>query len=50
MSKHNEAKVTNEDADKLPPIFKNWNQLYIFVLALHIVLILAFYLMTISYL
>lgn len=49
MSSNNEIKVAGEGTDKLPPIFKSWNQLYIFVLALHIVLILAFYLMTISY-
>lgn len=32
--------------DDPPPIFKNWNQMYIMVLVLHAFIIFAFYLFT----
>lgn len=32
--------------DNGPPIFKTWNQMYAFVLVLHALIILAFYIFT----
>ncbi len=32
--------------DDTPPVFKNWSQVYLFVLALHALIILAFYIFT----
>ena len=32
-----------------PPIFKTWNQMYAFVLILHVLLITAFYFFTEAY-
>lgn len=32
--------------DDTPPVFKSWNQVYWFVLALHALIILAFYIFT----
>ena len=32
--------------DDSPPIFKNWNQMYITVLVLHALIIFAFYMFT----
>jgi len=38
--------IKEEDA---PPVFKNWNQLYAFVLILHAIIITLFYLFTKAY-
>ncbi len=35
--------------DEKPPIFNTWNQMYAFVLILHAVIILLFYLFTNAY-
>jgi len=32
-----------------PPIFRTWNQLYIFVLAMHAVIVVLFYLFKITF-
>lgn len=39
----------NEQQEDSPPIFKSWNQLYIFVLVLHALLITMFYIFTHTY-
>lgn len=36
-------------AEQSPPVFKTWNQLYAFVLVLHAVLIVLFYIITQRY-
>jgi hypothetical protein len=41
-----EAKESHEDR---PPVFKTWNQLYVFVLVLHAIIITLFYLFTLAY-
>lgn len=38
-----EQKKLNDDP---PPIFKNWNQMYVMVLLIHALTILAFYVFT----
>lgn len=38
-----------KDDENGPPIFKSWNQMYAFVLILHAVIILLFYLFTHAY-
>lgn len=35
--------------DALPPLFKSWNQMYAFVLIMHVVIIALFYLFTRAY-
>lgn len=37
------------DADEQPPVLSSWNQIYAFVLILHAVIILMFYLFTHAY-
>ena len=37
---------TTEPPNERPPIFRTWSQMYVFVLVLHAVLILLFYLFT----
>lgn len=37
------------EADDKPPVFKTWNQTYIFVLILHAVIIACFYFLTHAY-
>ncbi len=32
--------------EEKPPIFKDWNQLYVFVLVMHVVVITLFYILT----
>ncbi|MFK7979016.1 MAG: hypothetical protein AB8G86_03460 [Saprospiraceae bacterium] len=46
MSKSTKPKKYKEDP---PPIFKSWNQMYAFVLVLHIIIVTLFYLMTEAY-
>jgi len=46
MSKSTKTKKFKEDP---PPIFKSWNQMYAFVLILHVIIISLFYLMTEAY-
>ena len=36
-------------ADELPPLFNTWNQLYVFVLVLHALIIFLFYQLTQAY-
>ena len=38
-----------KEAEDMPPIFKTWNQLYAFVLILHIIIICLFYWLTKAY-
>mgnify|MGYP006265943881 CR=1 FL=1 len=47
MSKPDSIKPEEEDGR--PPIFRTWNQMYAFVLILHAVIILLFYLFTQAY-
>jgi hypothetical protein len=35
--------------EALPPFFKSWNQMYAFVLIMHVVIIILFYLFTQAY-
>ena len=39
----------NHDNEDSPPIFKSWNQMYIFVLVLHAIIITLFYIFTHTY-
>lgn len=43
--------ITNQDQNEegKPPIFKTWNQLYIFVLIFHAFIITLFYIITKTY-
>ena len=43
-----ETKQNQVEEDK-PPIFRSWNQLYAFVLVMHAIIILLFYLFTHHY-
>ncbi len=38
-----------EEKDDKPPIFKSWQHMYIFVLAMHALIITLFYLLTQAY-
>ncbi|HKK75534.1 MAG TPA: hypothetical protein VJ953_10710 [Saprospiraceae bacterium] len=38
-----------EVEEALPPMFKSWNQMYAFVLIMHVVIIILFYLFTRAY-
>jgi len=41
--------MKNQQKESPPPIFKTWNQMYIFVLILHFLLITTFYILTKKY-
>jgi hypothetical protein len=43
-----DPKNTNEPDldDALPPMFKSWSQMYTFVLIMHVIIIVLFYLFT----
>lgn len=41
--------IEQEPHEDGPPIFRNWNQLYAFVLILHAILLTLFYLLTKAY-
>lgn len=38
-----------DNNEGLPSVFKTWNQMYVFVLVLHVVLVFAFFLLTKKY-
>jgi hypothetical protein len=46
MEAHEQEPLEEESG---PPIFKSWNQMYAFVLILHAIIILLFYLFTHAY-
>ncbi|MEM6317910.1 MAG: hypothetical protein AAF960_09575 [Bacteroidota bacterium] len=46
MPKSTKSRPVKEDP---PPIFKSWNQLYVFVLVLHLIIISLFYMLTKAY-
>lgn len=46
METHENEPVDQENG---PPIFKSWNQMYAFVLIMHAIIILIFYLFTQAY-
>ncbi|MEM1122225.1 MAG: hypothetical protein AAGJ18_17400 [Bacteroidota bacterium] len=46
MSKSTKRTTFKEDP---PPIFQSWNQMYVFVLVLHTIIISLFYLLTKAY-
>lgn len=41
--------VEYDNQDDRPPIFRSWNQMYIFVLVLHAIIITLFYIFTETY-
>jgi hypothetical protein len=43
-----ETQATLFDEGK-PPIFRNWKQLYIFVLVMHVIIVTLFYFLKISF-
>lgn len=44
----NPTEPTDNQEDR-PPIFRSWNQMYLFVLVLHAIIIFLFYLFTQAY-
>lgn len=43
------SETDHQKLDEKPPVFATWNQMYAFVLILHAVIILLFYLFTKAY-
>ena len=41
--------VAQDHQDSRPPIFRSWNQMYLFVLVLHAIIITLFYFFTETY-
>lgn len=41
--------VEQDHQDNHPPIFRSWNQMYLFVLVLHAIIIALFYIFTETY-
>lgn len=49
MQTNPEQTNSKVESDETPPFFKNWNQIYAFVLILHAFIIAMFYLFTHAY-
>lgn len=45
----NNSEESNSILDEKPPFFKNWKQIYLLVIAVLLVMILLFYLFTVSF-